>query len=587
MSGGRQLAVVLGVVLAGLLAGPAATGVAGVQDIPTEPVDLGAYGQPIRFEAAPGTAIRVGGTRYAGTIEVRLGPGGDLVVVNEVGMETYVEGIAEMPARWPMEALKAQAVAARTYAWYQMQLGTYGSYDICDSTACQVYAGREVVRTPEVGDRWRRAVRETTGQVLTFEGGPILARYFSTSGGHTFDNEQVFPSEGARPYLEGVPDPDDRVSPLHTWEARFTREQLDTILERGRTLSATVPVADVTRVERAPVLGDLIRVTGRDGTVREVTVADLQSFLNAVAPDLFPEAFPGPRRGISGSGGAASSGDPTSDGQRLPTTVPSRRFRPVVTDDAVVLEGRGWGHGVGMGQYGARGKAERGLDHREILAAYYRGLEPSTPQGLPGSVRVGVSTTGSPVDLTADGPFTVTVGGERITGRGLGSWRVAPGPARTMRLEAPPGYGAPLVVAPTTASRTAPTPVETVRLETVVNKPVELTLEVTGRDGSDVLERSLGVVEPGRHGTVWRLRDADGEPAAGPHRVRLVARDETGTTGGEATTVRVVEPSVPDAPAASLLSSPPPSGLPSAPLTTAALVGAALGVAAALGAARR
>lgn len=535
MADGRRmrrsiLILAVTVTVVSILAGPAVA-----QEEPLEseledpaPVDLGAYADPLRFEAPDGVTFDLGDGRYVDTIELRLGRNGEPVLINELDTTEYVYGIAEMPARWPMEALKAQAVAARTYAWYQIQLGTFQrrgfGYDICATVACQVFRGQRVVETPEVGHRWKEAVDQTAGEVLLYEGEPILARYFSTSGGRTRNNEEVFASEGPRPYLKGREDPDDAVSPLHTWQAVFTPRQFNEILSRGETLSATVPVARVDRIERTAGVADGIVVTGRDGTTREVTAGEFRRFVSDVARSLYPDDFPGRR----------------SDGGRLPDTLPSSRYEVSVGTDEVVIDGSGWGHAVGLGQYGAMGKAERGLDYREILAFYYNGLEPQTVADLPSRIRVGLDTDVEEVVVRADGPFRIVAGESVITERGLGTWRVSNGADRTMRLQAPTGYGAPLVAADTAVSRLAPLPVEKVRVETVVNGPAELRFEVTDREGHTILERPLGIVEAGRHAMYWDLDGPEGQLPEGVYHAGLFALGEDGAErAGSATEIRI------------------------------------------------
>ena len=543
------------------------------------PVDLGLYGTPLRFTAADGVTLQVtapdggslldSGVPLTGAVEVRLAPDGELTVVNDVTMSTYVEGIAEMPARWPLEALKAQAVAARTYAWFELEQGRWRrfGFDICASTACQVFHGREVVQAPEIGDRWARAVAETRGEVLVFDGDPILARYFSTSGGATRNNEHVFPGEGSRPYLKGVEDPDDAVSPLHRWTATFTREQMNEILSRGQQLSAAVPIADITHLTSPAGGSDRVRLTSQDGDVVEVGASSFRAFVSSTAEELHPDTYPQDR----------------PDGKPLPTTLPSSRFEVEITDELVTIHGRGWGHGVGMGQFGAMGKAERGLDYREILAAYYNGLEPVQAPDLPERIRVGLTTAATDVTISADGPFQVATGGDVITERGLGTWRVDAAPERTMQLSAPTGFGAPLVVAPTESSRLQPFEVEIVTLSTVVNKPTELSLEVLDRDtGTVTLDRRIGVVEAGRHEVRWDLDDAEGRQVAeGTYDVRLVAVDEDEAVGGTPVTIDV------RAPAASGSTTSLLAALPAVPATDrspwvpiAAVLGLAAGAAA-------
>jgi SpoIID/LytB domain protein len=527
------------VVAAGLLVA-VPVGPARGQQQPSESVDLGLYAGPLRFEAADGGVLELGdGRRFTGVLEARLAADGSLVLVNDVDIETYVEGIAEMPARWPLDALKAQAVAARTYAWYQASRNAFDGYDICSTTACQVFRGREVVETPEVGDRWARAVAQTEGQVLLHDGEPILARYFSTSGGHTFNNEDVFPSSGAFPYLIGVPDPDDAVSPLHTWTAAFTREQFDEIAARGSRLPTVVPVASVERIPQPDPTPDRIVVTGQNANTVNITAGELRDFLNLAAPTTHPDKFPGLRdNGID----------------RLPSTVPSGRYEVEVTPTHIVLHGSGWGHGVGMGQYGALGKAERGLTHAEILAAYYNGLEPTTTDRLPRRMRVGLSGIDSEVTITSTSVFTVTTGDQVVVERGLGTFRVREGAQRTLGLMAPPGHGAPLVLSSLALGRTQPFAIERVALDVVANKPVELELEATPTEGGEPVRRPLGVVEPGRQHVTWDLDNPKGEPVAtGAWEVSLVAVDENGERLAASAALEILQPT-PSGPNPTLLS---------------------------------
>lgn len=492
------------------------------------PVDLGVQTDPVRFTADQGVVMELGsGRRLVDTVELRRSPLGGMVVVGAMDMDEYVAGVAEMPSRWPMEALKAQAVAARTYAWYQASLRTFLErglgYDICASTACQVFEGNTVVEEPVVGRRWRRAVRETSGEVLLHDGEPILARYFSTSGGRTRNNEVVFPSSGPRPYLKGIQDPDDAVSPFHRWRARFSRAQFDQLVARGDTLGSAAPIRDVRVVQRPGSTPDRVVVTGQDGTTARVTVGQLQDFLNRWAPEMFPQDFPGPRR----------------DGGRLPTTVPSSRYRVEVTSDQVVLHGRGWGHGVGMGQYGAKGKAERGMDYTEILSTYYNGVTPTTTPRMPDRIRVGLDDSAGEVTISADGRMRVTAGDQRVTDRAFGTWRVRSTPGGGLGLLAPSNYGAALAVEPTTASRAHPLPVETMTLETAVNTPTELVVQVA-RDGQPVGRQPVDIVDAGRHRVSWDLdTQGTGPLPPGTYDVALLGVAEDGTTAGSPTTVRV------------------------------------------------
>ncbi|MBW3578014.1 MAG: SpoIID/LytB domain-containing protein [Actinobacteria bacterium] len=401
-------------------------------------------GGSVSFLGAPGTTFTVPGHgRFTDRVDVVPGPDGRLVVVNELSIDRYVDGLAEVPASWPMETLKAQAVAARTYAWYSITLGTFRSrgydFDICATVDCQVFHGRAVVESPN-GGRWREAVEATAGQVLTWEGQPILARFFSSSGGHTRNNEHVYGNDGRtagpRPYLVGVPDPDEAISPHHRWQLRLTRVELDRLFANGTSLSAAVPVA---RVEWIPSDGsrvDQVRATRTDGHVVELSASKFRAWVSEVGPRLLPNRFP-PR---------------TPSGKALPDGLPSSRFDFALTADEAVITGKGWGHGVGMSQWGARGKAERGMTYDDILAAYYGGLRPDTTSDLPARVRVGLSWDAMQVTVRADGPYTIVAGGNGTELPGGVSWDVGAGNTDSVLLSGPPVAWSPDITAPPPAA---------------------------------------------------------------------------------------------------------------------------------------
>jgi SpoIID/LytB domain protein len=480
---------------------------------------------PVRLVGGQDVLISVDGTRYHDTIE--LAAGGQ--VINELGMERYVAGVAEMPSRWPLEALKAQAVAARTYAWWSAERGVHDGFDICATTACQVFRGAEVVL--DGGERWAEAVADTGGEVLQRpDGAPILARYFSTSGGRTYANEDVFPSTGPSPYLVAIDDPFDAVSPYHRWQVRFSREEFDEILSRGERLAATVPVAEVTRTGAVDDVQARFRVSGLDGTVVEVGAVELTQFLSLVAPERFGDRFPTRR----------------ADGLRpLPTTVPSSRFTVELTEDEVILDGRGWGHGVGMGQYGARGRAEDGADHVEILSAYYGGLVPTVSSQLPDRVRVGLGAREELVWAGDDAVRIVDATGETVVDRAIGPWR-ATSTGSGWELVPPEDSARALEVTATQQVPSLTQPGAAVTVETQVNKHVLLRFEVQDVDGSPIMTRHLGVAEPGTHAATWRLIDEQGEPVpVGTYRLALVAEDAAGVRAGTATEVAIDLPARP------------------------------------------
>jgi stage II sporulation protein D len=150
---------------------------------------------------------------YRGRLRVVHLSGG-LEVVNHLPLESYLRGVVpyESPNSWPIEALKAQAVAARSYAY--REIGGSGSFDVYCTTASQMYGGSDLESTTTAATK---AVTATKGIVPTYQGTPIVAFFFSTSGGHTENIENVWTSAAAVPYLKGVPDPYDTTSPYHAW----------------------------------------------------------------------------------------------------------------------------------------------------------------------------------------------------------------------------------------------------------------------------------------------------------------------------------------------------------------------------------
>ena len=179
---------------------------------------LKTFSPPLRVTAGTGTIRLLGaaanglsGGRYRGAMEFKPTAVGSLESINAVDLEDYVRGVvgAESPSSWPADALKAQAVAARTYA---ITTGGGGDFDQYADTRSQMYRGvaAETAST-------EAAVADTRGQVVTYDGKPVVTYFFSTSGGRTEDVENSFIGSPAKPWLRSVDDPYDNVSPRHRW----------------------------------------------------------------------------------------------------------------------------------------------------------------------------------------------------------------------------------------------------------------------------------------------------------------------------------------------------------------------------------
>ncbi len=370
-----------------------------------------------RFESleSGGTMRLEGGGEYRGTLELRRGPAG-VGAVNEVPFEDYLKGIAEVPNGWPVEALRAQAIAARTYALYVLEGGLAGSAgdlaaQICATEGCQVYAGTAKEQAPK-GENWSAAVEATKGQVLLHQGKAVQAKYSSSNGGRSV--------AGGKPYLKAADDPDDAKSPLHRWTLDLSFEDL------GRALAVPGPVEAVSRDTNG---GIVVSWTGaaqgqEPGSGQSVvSPPDLRSKVNTAVPPIPPP--PGRSR-----------------------TVPSHLFNLTVTGRTVHLDGRGYGHGIGMSQWGAYGKAQRGMKAAAILASYYGGIKPTTPPPgrLPDTVRVAVDPGRPELVVSSAQPFKVRdADGKVVSEVASGAWKVVPG-GKGLRLLPPAGQGGPAAV---------------------------------------------------------------------------------------------------------------------------------------------
>ena len=177
---------------------------------------------PLRVDSAAGGALLLNGTsvpgitngRYRGAFEFRPS-GRGINAINAVDLESYVRGVvsAESPSAWPAETLKAQAVAARTYAITARAGSVSDGFDQYADTRSQMYKGvaAETANT-------NAAVNATAGQVVTYNGQPVTTYFFSTSGGHTESIENSFVGAAPEPWLKGVDDPYDDLSPKHRWK---------------------------------------------------------------------------------------------------------------------------------------------------------------------------------------------------------------------------------------------------------------------------------------------------------------------------------------------------------------------------------
>ncbi|MDH4185996.1 MAG: SpoIID/LytB domain-containing protein [Nitrospira sp.] len=273
----------------------------------------------------PGTTISVSGLVHL----VRKGRG--FQVINRVDLEEYVKGVvpAEVSSTWHPEVLKAQAVAARTYGLYQLMLSATREYDVAATVQDQVYRGKQGIDAGIV-----RAVEETRGMVVTYEGAPIYAAFSSTAAGLTEDAMTVWSKE--YPYLKGVECPFDLASPYYQWKSSFKVDTLERNLrQQGFSVGAITAMTPVS--------------FSQGGRVAKLSIVHSGGELILRGEEL--------RKAVGY------------------TIIPSTQFAIESIGKDVVLSGFGAGHAVGMCQWGAKELAELGYSFSTILRYYYLGTE--------------------------------------------------------------------------------------------------------------------------------------------------------------------------------------------------------------------
>lgn len=277
-------------------------------------------GTEITIEPTNNGYVWIGDRWYRGKTHLVLN-GSNITAINNVDLEQYLYSVvgAEAVSTWPIEALKAQAVAARSYALYKRKTESNSLYDVDTTIGTQVYKGLDTEYTTT-----HEAVNSTAGQIMTYNNSVILAAFHSSSGGHTENVEDIWTSP--LPYLRGVIDYDQE-SPVFEWNKDFTLSQFSNLLGIGVGSIKTMIPEEVTpqgRVVKMKIVGDRGETEVTGAKIRQVL--DLRSTL----------------------------------------------FRIQASGDRISVHGRGFGHGLGLSQWGAYHLAKQGVDYYRILAHYYQ-----------------------------------------------------------------------------------------------------------------------------------------------------------------------------------------------------------------------
>ena len=350
-----------------------------------------------------GEYITLGSKSYRGCIEFGRYKGSFITAVNVISMDEYLYSVvpAEMPHTWHEEALKAQIVAARSYAYTRINAHSADGYGLCDGTNCQVYGGINSEKS-NVND----LIDDISGVLALYEDEPINAVYCSSSGGHTDNCENVWTA--TIPYLRGVKEIFDTKGT--TWSRTFSADDIAELCEKDGTNVGRVESIDITcstltgRVQKMTIYGSRnshtlskegirsffssmggylpsrmftlngLGITDYEGVIyTEIEDDDDVIILDGITDDLMDEydtsgVFKVGKQKFALAGNYTPKAKVTASG-----TDSLKTF--TASGSSYNFSGYGNGHGIGLSQYGAKEMAENGYTYDEILKHYYTGIE--------------------------------------------------------------------------------------------------------------------------------------------------------------------------------------------------------------------
>jgi stage II sporulation protein D len=289
-------------------------------------------GKKIYIKPHQFSVLKLNQKRYRGEFEIRQQPLGKLLVINKIDVEQYLYGVIKMEvpvANWPVEAIKAQIVAARTFALSRRSSQGEKIYDVDATVQSQVYGGLDR-EDPYINN----LVDATRGEVISYQGKFIYAAYHSCSGGYTEDDLYVWNED--QPYLVSLPDFFCKSSPHYTWQTKISLQELQTRLKKkGYKIGSIKLVKNALRSPSGRVINLVIKHTRGTLVIKGATFRKIM--------------------GLS--------------------RIKSTNFTLRQQGNQIFITGKGWGHGVGMPQWGARGLAEAGYSYKDILRYFYPGVK--------------------------------------------------------------------------------------------------------------------------------------------------------------------------------------------------------------------
>lgn len=303
---------------------------------------------------------------YRGRLEV-VESQGRLTAINYIGLQDYLYGVVpkEIQSNWEMEALKAQAISSRNFTIRNRnKFGKYG-FDLDTSTNSQVYGGLDAEHR-----RTNQAVDETDGELGYYEGEIADLFFFAESGGRTESSRNIWGMH--KPYLVGVDDPYSLGGSYANWKFSISKSKLESKLSNaGHKVGSIIKIVIEERTENDRV--KVLAIHGTEGTKRFKKEEFRRMLGTTQLKSMYFDFKRETHRAKDGLDGVFYELEEILEGK--PPTHSTSSAVDFLEDDMITLYGHGYGHCVGMSQYGAHRMAQQGKDYKEIIAHYFRGVE--------------------------------------------------------------------------------------------------------------------------------------------------------------------------------------------------------------------
>ncbi|MGN1097754.1 MAG: SpoIID/LytB domain-containing protein [Clostridia bacterium] len=338
----------------------------------------------LSVQSVNSTPITYGGAKYRGYFLLDISGGENITVINNVHMNQYLYSVLgkEMSASFPIEALKAQAICAKNFVLGEKNRHSGAGFDVCATTHCQVYAG-----VSSEADSTVKAVDAVDGKAAYYDGEIVPLYFFATSGGKTESVENVWGMKV--PYLVSVDDPYEPADKAsnYTWTATLTAEEIS---ERLAAKNMSVGTVTEITVDKTAPSGRVLELTfNGTGGSKTVTRSECRSVIGT--DKLYSQWFTVSSDGSGGSADVMMSVNGAVGGTKALTSKGTAEIKgkKILSADGITefsggvssaagrvftFSGRGYGHGVGMSQWGAYGMAQQGYSYVDILTYYFTGI---------------------------------------------------------------------------------------------------------------------------------------------------------------------------------------------------------------------